>query len=191
MGRVLVSAPASEPFDLAVIKLDVSEDQSTWDSLLTSLIKTAREMAEHRTGRALITQTWKITLESFPCRNIKLPFPRLQSITHIKYLDQDGNLQTLAGSEYQVITDELIGSVQPAYGKSWPSARCQPGSVEIQFVCGYGNADAVPESIKTWMKMAIATWYCQREAIVTGTIVAELPRDFFAALLDEHTVSYL
>lgn len=183
MGLILKTAPGTEPLTLAEAKLHCKVDGTDDDTLITALIVAARQQAEHRTGRALITQQWEYTLESFPAR-IDLPMPALVSVQSVKYLDENGALQTLASTEYQVVISELVGYIQPAYGKSWPSCRVQPDSVVVAYTCGYGDAAAVPVSIKSWIKMAVATLYSQREAIITGTIVAEVPHDFFAGLLD-------
>lgn len=160
---------------------------TTGDPLLSALILAARQQAEHRTGRALIAQQWKLTLDYFPNR-IELPRPALVSVQTVKYLDTNGVQQTLDSGEYQVVTSELVGYVQPAYTKSWPAYREQPDAIEVNYTAGYGAASAVPQSIKAWMLMAISTMYSQREGIVAGTIVAEVPRDAFAGLLDPYCV---
>lgn len=160
---------------------------TTGDPLLSALIVSARQQAEQRTGRALVTQQWKLTLDHFNAR-MTLPKPSLVSVQSVKYLDVDGVQQTLAADQYQVVTSELVGRILPAYGVSWPSCRSQPDSVEVNYTCGYGAAGDVPQSIKSWILMAIATMYAQREAVITGTIVAEVPRDFFAGLLDPYWV---
>lgn len=190
MGLKLTQEPAVEPVSVDEAKLHCTESGTGFDSAFTNIwIPAARREAEHRTGRALITQVWQLTLERFPCRAIKLPHPPLQQVNFIKYLDLDGVQQTLATSEYQVVNDEVLGFVVPAYGKNWPSARCQPGSIQIEYKAGFGDAAAeVPQNIRHWMLMAIGTWYRQREGIVTGTIVSELPRNFMEALLDQHTI---
>ncbi len=187
MSLTLITPPATEPITVDEAKLAATAEGTAYDAQFSGIwIPSAREQAEHRTGRALITQTWKLTLESFPALAIILPRPPLQSVTHIKYVDVNGNLQTLDAADYQVVTEALKGYVQPAYGKQWPACRPGPGAVQVTFVAGYGAASAVPRSIKVWMQMAVSTWYQQREGIVTGTIVNQLPRDFFAALLDAY-----
>lgn len=160
---------------------------TTSDPLLSALIVAARQQAESRTNRALITQQWRLSMSCFP-RLIELPKPALISVQSITYLDTNGVQQTLDSGEYQVVTSELVGYIQPAYGKSWPAHRMQPDAVLVAFTCGYGSAADVPQAIKSWMLMAIATMYAQREAIVTGISVAEVPRDFFAGLLDPYWV---
>jgi len=179
-------APASEPLALADVKLhlrvdaDITED----DSLITALIVAARQQAEHRTGRALVTQQWRLGLDQFPDDSLELPLPKLQSVQSVTYLDADGVRQTLAGAKYDVVTDELVGRLLPAFGKTWPDCRIRPGSVQVSYTCGYGAAADVPQSIKAWMLLAIAAWYENREALTAGQPVAELPRCFWEGLLD-------
>lgn len=161
---------------------------STSDPLLSALITTARMAAEHRTGRALITQTQDLYLDGFPCWEINLPMPELQSVTAITYVDNSGVTQTLDAAEYQVDSASEPARLTPAFGKVWPPARWQMNAVKIRYICGYGTAADVPQMLKQWMLMAVSTMYSQREAISTGTIVAEVPRDFFAGLLDPYVV---
>jgi hypothetical protein len=47
-----------------------------------------------------------------------------------------------------------------------------------------GRRAAVPAVLKQWMKIRVAQWYEHREAIIVGTIVADLKRDFIDGLLD-------
>ena len=136
MGLVLVTAPATEPVTLVEAKdhlrLEISDD----DTLVTSLIVSAREFAEQETHRQLVTATWKLTLNSFPSE-IRLPLPPLQSVSSLKYLDTDGTQQTLASSNYDVDTDSEPGRICLAYGKSWPSIRSVKNSIEVEFICGF------------------------------------------------------
>ncbi len=184
--KTQLSPPAGEPLTLAEAKLhlrvdaDITED----DSLITALIVTARQQAEHRTGRALMTQQWRLGLDQFLVDSLELPLPKLQSLQSVTYLDINGTRQTLANTEYDVITDELVGRIIPAYGKSWPDCREHPGSVRVDYTCGFGAASDVPQSIKAWMLLAIAAWYENREALTAGLPVAELPRSFWEGLLD-------
>ena len=181
-----LSPPAAEPLTLADAKLhlrvdaDITED----DGLIAALIVTARQQAEHRTGRALVTQQWRLGLDRFADDSLELPLPKLQSVQSVTYLDADGVRQTLAGAEYDVVTDELVGRLLPAFGKTWPDCRIRPGSVQVSYTCGYGAASDVPQSIKAWMLLAIGAWYENREALTSGNPVAELPRSFWDGLLD-------
>ena len=181
-----LTPPAAEPLTLAEAKLQLQlEDSFTDDDeLISGFIGTAREMAEHITGRALITQQWRYSVDTFPVDSLELPLPKLQSVQAVSYLDNNGTRQTLANTEYDVITDELVGRIIPAYGKSWPSCREHPGSVRVDYTCGYGAASDVPFSIKQWMKLMVRAADDNRSAIVAGQSLLDIPLSFSDVLLD-------
>ena len=81
----------------------------------------AREYAEAITRRAYVQRTLEYTCESFSPYEFELPYPPLQSITSIKYIDADGVLQTVAASVYQLDTYREPGLVKPAWLQSWPT----------------------------------------------------------------------
>ena len=130
-----LSPPSAEPLSLAEAKLHlrVDADITEEDGLIAALIVTARQQAEHRTGRALVSQQWRLGLDQFPDDSLELPKPKLVSVQSVTYLDSNGTRQTLAGGDYEVITDELVGRLVPAFGKSWPACRLFPGSVQLIF----------------------------------------------------------
>lgn len=187
MPTIRTTAPAEEPISLAEARAHLRVDHNNDDLLISGLIRAAREAAESLTGRALVTQQWRYTASAWTDQITLSPAP-LVSVEEFTYLDADGTRQTLESSSYQVITDTLQGSVCPAYSASWPSARAEPGSICVKYTAGYGNASAVPQSIKVWMLLVIGTWYGQREGIVTGTIVSEIPRGFWEGLLDPYRI---
>ncbi len=186
MGLTLLLAPSSEPVTLAEAKLQCRVDSTDEDALITALIVAARRRAEGRTGRALITQKWRLDLDKFPVDTIEIPRPPLASVESITYLDSTGTRQTLNAAEYQVIDNETPGRVIPVYGKSWPDCRVVPGSVQISFTAGYGAAAAVPEEIKQWMLLQIGHGHKNREAVSVGEAVSEMP--FVDSLLHDYLV---
>lgn len=191
MGLTLLIAPTEEPVSLADAKSHLRVEHTDDDVLITSLIATALQAAEARTGRAFVTQQWRQTLDAWPVDSVvEIDKARLISVEAVSYLDSDGIRQTLDAATYQVVTDTLVGFVQPAYGTTWPACRCTPGSIRVDYTSGYGNAAAVPQALKAWMLLAIATWYAQREAL-TEAIVAELPRAFWEGLLDPYLIPHL
>lgn len=174
MGLTLNAAPATDPLTLAEAKAHLRVTATDEDALITSLITAATDSAEIFTGRALVTQTWDLTLDSFPCV-IEVPKPPLVSVTSITYIDTDGATQTLATTEYTVDTKSEPGRIVPAYGKYWPSTREVPNAVTIRFVAGYGNAAAVPKSIKQGMLMQIEHMFDNRGTVNIGNVVNEIP----------------
>lgn len=158
MPLTLTTAPAEEPITLAEAKAHLRSPPDDDDTLIASLITAARVHVEQYTGRALITQQWELNLDAFP-PEIEVPLPRLQSIESVKYLDADGNLQTLDASKYRVDIATEPGRITPAYGETWPSTRTVTGAVVVAFTAGYGAAADVPEPIKSAIKMHIEKHY--------------------------------
>jgi uncharacterized phiE125 gp8 family phage protein len=164
---------------------------TTTDPLLNIFIKSARLAAERITNRALITQTWDLYLDAFPAWELFVPKPALQSVSSISYVDTDGVTRTLATSEYLVDAKSEPGRITPVFGGIWPVTRWQTNAVTVRFVCGYGAANAVPESIKSWMLMRIKTLWDNRDpfVIASGSLI-ELPHSYVDGLLDDVTVRH-
>lgn len=122
---------------------------------------------------------------------LELPKAPLQTVDEIKYLDSLGAEKTLAATtDYVIDSAREPARLAPAYGKYWPSTLPQINAVQVKFTAGYGNAAAVPEGIKAWIKLMIGALYENRELVVVlqRGQVAELP--FVDGLLDEFRVGY-
>jgi uncharacterized phiE125 gp8 family phage protein len=177
----VVTAPALEALTLEEAKahVRVELDNTDEDDYLRGLIRTATRMARDGTSKALLTQTLALRLDRFPCTEIYLPCPPLQSVSSITYLDTSNVLQTLAATKYQVVgaratPDELApdGYVRPSYGNAWPTTYPVPECVVITYVAGWASAEAVPDGIKRGMLELIGDLYAQREQTMVGETVA-------------------
>jgi len=182
MGLALVTAPPAEPVSLDEAKDHLRVKNGDEDVLLTGLIKAARQHVDGRDGwlnRALITQTWDLFLDAFPCSSdipIVVPLPPLQSITSVTYLDDAGASQTWAATDYTVDAKSEPGRILPAYGLSYPSTRRVMNAVTVRFVAGYGLAVAVPATLKLALGALVAHFYEHREPIIlTGGVGSPIP----------------
>lgn len=189
------SAPSVEPLTTAEAKTHLRVDTSDDDTYIDTLILAARQQAESITRRALITQTWKYYLAQFPINTpgqfpnaIEIPLPPLQSITSIKYTDNDGVQQTISSGDYDVDINIEPGRIIPSFGNVWPSTRYQANSVEIILVTGYGDASTdIPVQIIQAIQLLIGHYYENRESVVTGTQVNVVP-DTVQYLLDRYII---
>lgn len=174
---VLHSAPATEPVTLSEAKSHLRIDDTSEDTLITALISAARQVCENITRRAFVTQTYRLYINNFPfSRRIVLPRAKLQSVTHIKYYDVNGNLQTLSDTNYYVDTYSEPGEVYLKDEFTWPIVQSgRINAVEIEYVVGYGVAANVPEAIKSAIKIYIAHLFEHREPIITGTSQSNVP----------------
>ncbi|WP_426994456.1 head-tail connector protein [Methylomonas sp. CM2] len=185
--------PTAEPLTLDELRAHLgmnTVDFTAAQDNLEVLLTTARLLAESNEGAnfAIVSQTWVGHFDQFPGRacgayprdtlggrvpyQIDLRSP-LQSVTSITYLDTNGTRQTLESSEYAV--DVVMCRVIPAYGKTWPDARTFPGSVQVEYVCGFGNQSAVPEDIKSAIKLMVGQNWRYQSTIESGFRPLDMP----------------
>jgi uncharacterized phiE125 gp8 family phage protein len=154
MINQLKTAPATEPVTLAEMRAHLGitrSDDISRDGIISGRIISARQWAETYTRIAFIKQTWTAYAEDFPGTSIndgKIALKKpLIAVTSVKYLDVNGLQQTLDPAGYYI--DTVSGYIMPAFGESWPSVREQDNSLQIEYICGYGLASAVPTETVT------------------------------------------
>lgn len=166
---------------------------TTTDPMLAMLIAGARRVAEDRTGRALITQTWEQVLDAFPAAELELGILPVQSIESVKYYDSVG-LQTLDPANYVLDADAVPGWLLPAYDASWPSSYPigwpdtydAAQAVVVRFVVGYGATGAsVPAEIRMWISAQVAASYRNPTGLMEGKAQ---PMPFLDHLLDAYRI---
>lgn len=173
----LITAPSTTDFK-ADAKEHLRVTSTAEDTYITELCKIAIEIAENRTGRKLLTQTWEMYMPEFPSKDdyIEIKLPPLSSVTSVKYYDEDNTLQTLSSGNYEVNTIADVGRVRLKQDQAWPSTYVKDNSVVIKFVCGYGTAfTSIPHSIYAAMKLTVSHFFENREAVQTIGSVQEIP----------------
>lgn len=198
----VVTAPAVQPVSLSEMKEHLRIDTTDEDVLIEALIEAAASYAENYTQRALVGQELELLLPCFPEDSIiRLPRPPLASVEWIKYIDLDGQLQTVDPATYQIDAYSEPAEIKPEYLSWWPSdvRTYDFNPVQIRYIAGYApigsplgdTAAGVPQGVKQWMKVRVAQLFEHREAIITGTIVAQIPRDFVDGLLDPFVIGLI
>ena len=168
------AAPAKRAVTLPDALAQVREyegDNGPGDAYLKACIAAAHEACEQRTERALITSTWQITMDGFPClpRGMALAAIRIlrcpvQAVLSIKYDDADGVEQTLAPTAYRVNVNAEPATITPV--GSWPATLAgHTGTVRVTFTAGYGDDPAdVPMPLRQWILLAVGDLYERRNA---------------------------
>jgi uncharacterized phiE125 gp8 family phage protein len=182
----LVTAPAVEPVSLTDVKDHARIDGASEDCYLEGLIVAARELVERTTGRSLITQTWRLTLDDWPGGNeewwdgvregpismlngmmwVEIRKSPMLAITSVVTKDEAGTPTTWdAGNYYLAKQPNGYGRLTRKQGQTWPVVVDRyAGAIEITFTAGYGaTATAVPHAIRHAIKLAVAHWYEHRE----------------------------
>lgn len=163
------------------------------EDLIVALITAARRRLEHQTGRALIQQTWRLSLDRFPGYRMRawptgfqpIVLPRPPLIINgvlspvVKYIDGNNVQQTLVlNTDYIADTNREPAEINLAVGKAWPGTQRISSAVTVDYSAGYGpDASTVPQEFKLAIKLSIANWYENRESVLVGAGTAvELPQ---------------
>lgn len=176
------SDAATEPISTAEAKKHMNVDFSDDDVYIGKLITAARQHAEEITGRSFITQTWVRMLDRFPSV-ICLERGDVISVTTLKYIDPDGNLQTLAPDQYQTDFTANPARVAPARNVNWPSiSNIDFNAVQVTFTAGYGAASTVPEIIKDAIKIFVEHLYGFGREVASEARLQTVPHSAVALL---------
>jgi uncharacterized phiE125 gp8 family phage protein len=173
MTTNLITPPTEEAIDIDNARDFLGIEGTDSDIRIDALIKSARIEFENSRGCAMISSTWEIVLNEFPCRDLRIPMlnefpcrdlriPMLISVTSIKYLDSAGVEKTLADTVYRYTAagiDGGIGRVQLRYGQVWPTVYPERDSVKVRYLAGWATATAVPEPIKDGIRAFVAEQY--------------------------------
>lgn len=187
MPLKLIIGPTATPVSVAeVMDSFRGDDASAFTAQATMIIKALTRQAEARTGRALITQTFELIEDAFPCAGIDLCMPDVQSVVTLKYLDTNGAQQTLSSGLYWLDSDSTPCTVYPVATTPWPNTYAQINAVRVRFTVGFGDtADKVPDDIRCWI-IAHAIQILENPS---GTIDQSFkPLPFVDALLDPYRV---
>ncbi|MDM9647982.1 head-tail connector protein [Rhizobium sp. S163] len=177
MTYALITPPASEPITLAETKSHLRLDDTNEDTLLASLIRTAREHLERTTGLSLIAQTWRLYLDSIPEDGViqiaRGPVQAIESLT----------LYDAAGEELQLpLTGHILdGHARPA--RLMLGRAVSPGQpingIEIDFTAGFGESGAeVPDTLKRAMLMHVAQMFAFRGTVAIEDQPADIPAGY-------------
>ncbi len=182
---------------LAEAKLFSRITGSDDDTLITSMVKTATGKAQDKLGGTILLSTafvwyldeWPET-EPGKAPFLRLPVGPVTAIASVKYYDPAGVLQTMSASDYFTDLVGLRARIVLKEGITWPFLQtARPSPIEVRFTAGYANAAAVPEDIKHWIKLSVQTYNENREAFISGTVIAVSPRPYVDGLLDKYAVT--
>lgn len=166
----LITPPQEEPLTLEEVKehLKIGDSEDTY---IESLIKTARISLERYLNRALITQSHRVYYDCWHYK-MRIPFPPLQSVDGVFYYGQDETLTELPEEDFYWIVDTTDPSaIVRKFDVVYPELQDgRPDAIYIEFTCGYGEREEVPEDLKAAMKLMITDYYEHRGSIVIGQV---------------------
>jgi uncharacterized phiE125 gp8 family phage protein len=164
MGLELITGPASEPVSLAEAKAHLRVDHDDEDALIARLVIAAREACERVSGRAFITQSWKLWRDAWPdecCpRAIPIPKPPLISVTSVAAYDRSGAATTLSSDAYIVDSAAVPGRIILKDTTVLPVDLREANAIAVTYQAGYSaNAANVPAGIRAAVLSLLAHLY--------------------------------
>lgn len=187
----LVSAPAVMPITLNEVRSQLRVEHYDDDVILTRLIAVATAYADAKgvLGKAMITQTWADWMGPNPSQSVTLGLSPVQSVTAVKYYDEDGILQTDTLANYNVFGVPERTKVEPKSGFNWPAAQSRDDAIKIEYVVGYGDATSdIPDTLRHALMLLIGHWYDNREQTQMDEL-ADIPFGFME-LINIHKESW-
>lgn len=184
--RVRIIAPvtgALQPVTLEEARAQTRVDCDAEDAFLGLLISVATQAASDRLQRALVPTRYRLTLDSFPDA-VELLMPPVISVESVKYIDIDGEQQTLDPQDTFLDSVSEPGYLVPAAGRAWPATQDRINTVEVEYTAGYPDS-AIPTPIKQWILLALGDMYANRERSAEKPVV---PQNFAEGLLDTYKI---
>jgi uncharacterized phiE125 gp8 family phage protein len=176
MSWIELEAPTAAPVDLEELKGHLRVTTNNEDATIELYAKAAGQLFEIKTNRRLISRSFRLDLPAFPASadpcGIELPFAPAEEITHIKYFDTAGVLQTWDDEEYIMDLTSHFPRVTVAPNYLFPSTQTgRPNAVQVTFVAGYGDTyEDIPEGIRLGVFFLAAHAYTTRTPVVNGTM---------------------
>jgi uncharacterized phiE125 gp8 family phage protein len=185
MAWKVTTAPVNEPWTLAEVKSYLKIDDSNEDSMLNTLIKGARMVAESYLNQGLITQTVTEKLDKLGDPTIYLSVSPVLAVSSFQYANSENTTATFAATDYVVDTFSKPARLNLGYGKTWPTLYGNINDVTITYTVGYGTeSSAVPFQIRQAILLMVADTYENRQDYVRKLPTAS------QYLLDQYRVQY-
>jgi len=150
------------------LKLETSADDTLIDDLIDSLIG----QAEQRLNTAIKEQDVTVIYETHN-KKVPLPFGPVKSLTSVERLDE-GSTESIDSDDYFLESDILyisdIYRIEDDYHHQ---------GLKVQYTAGY---ETVPAGMKIGFRKLIASNYEDRQDLIGGMSVTELPNSSWSHL---------
>ncbi|MEP9352050.1 hypothetical protein ABLE93_00475 [Xanthobacter sp. KR7-65] len=181
----LLSGPSAEPLTRDAAKAFLRLDGDAEDALVDALVVAARRYVEADTGRILMEQTWRFSLDRWPLRGIiPAPVSPVREILTATVAAADGTPMALPADALALMADRA-----PALIRVDPARVAAPqvthGGIVITLKAGYGVAAAdVPADLVQAVRLMLAHLFEHRDGPGDATALPAAVR----ALVAPHRV---
>ena len=181
MSEMLLLPPAAEPLSVAEVKAFVRVTHDDDDDLIAALIAAARSHVEALTRRALLTQSWRITLDRWPADGrLRLRTGPLRLLLAAHVVDAAGVAHAIDLQGF--VVDEAADLIAaPRFALPAPGRGVAGIALDVELGFGPRPAD-VPAPLRQALRLLVAHWYENRGIAAIGDSVAMLPAGVAALL---------
>lgn len=197
MSDYTSTAATIKALTVAEAKAHLNVTHAEDDGLISDYIDAATALLETRTNRCFVEQTRKCEMNGFDDRRyvrdrvIHVPRSPLNTVSSIVYLSGTNVSTTLPSSDYIVSSHDRPGRISEAYNATWPDTYGVENDVTITYLTGSSTTTTgVPANVRQAIRMLVAHWYRNREAVLVGTVSAELVLGLNALLEGETIEGY-
>lgn len=175
MTPTLIEGPAQEPVSLVDMKTYLRLCDDGEDDLVASLITTARLAVESATGRLMLRQTWRLTLDHWPPgRILRVPLRPFLGLAAARVSDAGGTPQAVLPGYF--VLDTLSATGRIAAGPDVPDPAIPVAGIALDVVVGHGSdPERVPMPMRQALRQLVAGWFERRgDAPSAATLPAEV-----------------
>ena len=174
MISTLLSGPAAEPVSLADMKARLRLLTTDDDRLVTTLIAAARAHLESVLSVALLSQTWRLSLEDWPTSGaIRLPIRPLRRLIALRAYGSDGVAVSVPVAGCVTVTGTAAELRLP---QNLPVPG-RPLGLEIEYEAGF---DTPPPDLIEALTQLVRHWVENRDLVVTAGTGIVVPQAFHA-----------
>ncbi|MCA3255076.1 MAG: phage head-tail connector protein [Alphaproteobacteria bacterium] len=178
----ILTRGAEPPVPIALAR-DWLREEPAQDAQIDEVLRAAAGQVEADVALYLTPVTATLRVDGFgDLRQLELLRGPVTEITAVKYLDSSGVEQTLSTDLYRVVPSGERAFLQLAHDAEWPSTAEAADAVRISASLGFADWNAVPFGLRQAVKLLLANWWMNREAVNVGNITSELPLGYDRAI---------
>jgi uncharacterized phiE125 gp8 family phage protein len=166
----VITGPTELPVTIEEIRAQLNIDGTDQDDFLIQKATAATGMCERYAGLSFVTQTRRVTLSTFTCKDVILPYGPVQAITSFTYVDADDVQQDVAEDSYTLDLNSDLAKVRVT--ESWPETNRVLNNVVIDYTTGQDVA-LVPIEAKEAVLRLTARLYEKRGDSSDGGLMSE------------------
>lgn len=174
MAAILLTPPEAEPLSVSDAKAYLRVETDDDDVLIASLIAAARSHVEALGRCALLTQNWRLVLDSWPPDGrIKPKLAPLSAVAAARVYDGAGTAHAADVESFVLDAAQGVIAVRPCV---MPQPGRVTAGIEIDVIAGFGDAGSdVPQALMQALRMLLAHWYDNRGMIAIGANIVVMP----------------